>query len=218
MAFGCSDPEHSPRRGGQRPQMEVERAQGGAGVRVEAAAELVVRESGDGRATPLPPGAEEEAEDEGPYRLSELEAAASGSTEEAPVGETPPSEGAGVLGRLWVSAPGTLSPLHYDAQDSYLCQVRGEKRLLLWPAADLGALEPYPAEHAMARRLRVDVTGAGRPWPVRRARRRAGSARSPSYTRTKSKPCCSANDEKCSCTCRCVAAGASSHSHSVSGW
>jgi len=26
-------------------------------------------------------------------------------------------------GRLWVSAPGTVSPLHYDETDSYLCQV-----------------------------------------------------------------------------------------------
>ena len=40
--------------------------------------------------------------------------------------------GTGVLGRLWVSAPGTVSPLHYDLTDSYLCQVRGVKRLLLW--------------------------------------------------------------------------------------
>jgi hypothetical protein len=27
-------------------------------------------------------------------------------------------------GRLWVSAPGTVSPLHFDETDSYLCQVR----------------------------------------------------------------------------------------------
>jgi hypothetical protein len=27
-------------------------------------------------------------------------------------------------GRLWVAAPGTVSPLHYDETDSYLCQVR----------------------------------------------------------------------------------------------
>jgi len=68
-----------------------------------------------------------------------------------------------VLGRLWVSAPGTLSPLHYDAQDSYLCQVRGAKRLLLWPAEDLGALRPYPDDHPMARRLQVDVVGSSPP-------------------------------------------------------
>ena len=65
----------------------------------------------------------------------------------------------GVLGRLWVSAPGTVSPLHYDLTDSYLCQVRGRKRMLLWPEAALPSLEPYPTEDALARRLRVDVTG-----------------------------------------------------------
>lgn len=64
-----------------------------------------------------------------------------------------------VLGRLWVSAPGTVSPLHYDLTDSYLCQVRGTKRLVLWPPdTSMGALDPYPPSHALARRLRTDVT------------------------------------------------------------
>jgi len=65
----------------------------------------------------------------------------------------------GVLGRLWVSAPGTVSPLHFDLTDSYLCQVGGAKRLLLWPADALQSLEPFPPDDALARRLRVDVTG-----------------------------------------------------------
>ena len=38
-------------------------------------------------------------------------------------------------------------------------KVRGVKRLLLWPDVDLPALAPYPPDHALARRLRVDVTG-----------------------------------------------------------
>jgi len=61
-----------------------------------------------------------------------------------------------VLGRLWVSAAGTYSPMHYDCQDSYLCQVRGHKRLLLWPETALDALQPYPEDHPLARRLQVD--------------------------------------------------------------
>jgi len=65
-----------------------------------------------------------------------------------------------VLGRLWVSAPGTYSPLHYDMQDSYLCQVRGCKRMLLWPeGTTLEALRPYPDDHPLARRLKVSVLG-----------------------------------------------------------
>ena len=68
--------------------------------------------------------------------------------------------GAPVLGRLWVSAPGTLSPLHYDEQDSFLCQVQGEKRLLLWSDDALPLLQPYADDHALARRLQLDLTDA----------------------------------------------------------
>ena len=35
------------------------------------------------------------------------------------------------------SLPGTVSPLHFDETDSYLVQVRGTKRLLLWPEKEL---------------------------------------------------------------------------------
>jgi len=73
--------------------------------------------------------------------------------------EAPPGGYASVLGRLWVSAPGTLSPLHFDEQDSYLCQVRGAKRMLLWPAGLLRALRPYADDHPLARRLQLPLTG-----------------------------------------------------------
>ena len=43
--------------------------------------------------------------------------------------------GPAVLGRLWVSAPGTISPLHYDLTDSYLCQVHSSTRFTA-PALD----------------------------------------------------------------------------------
>ena len=62
-----------------------------------------------------------------------------------------------VLGRLWVSAAGTVSPLHYDMQDSYLCQVRGAKRMLLWPDTALPALRPFPDDHHLARRLQTSI-------------------------------------------------------------
>lgn len=71
------------------------------------------------------------------------------------------------LGRLWVSAPGTVSPLHFDATDSYLCQIQGKKRILLWPAKVLHELDPYPADHVQARRLQVDITGAKAPTDER---------------------------------------------------
>ena len=68
-----------------------------------------------------------------------------------------------VLGRLWVSAPGTVSPLHFDQQDSYLCQVRGVKRMLLWPDTLLPNFEPYSADHPLARRLQTSILAPAPP-------------------------------------------------------
>ena len=54
-----------------------------------------------------------------------------------------------------------MPPQHHTPpnpwQDSYLCQVRGVKRLLLWPDALLSALKPYPDDHPLARRLQQDI-------------------------------------------------------------
>ena len=109
-----------------------------------------------------------------PIYEEEAEEAEEAGEEEAEEAEEAGEEGGGseggaaVLGRLWVSAPGTVSPLHYDLTDSYLCQVRGTKRLLLWPSKSLRALDPYPPDHALARRLRVGVTGDEPPAKLRR--------------------------------------------------
>ena len=106
---------------------------------------------------------------EPPMPPSEGQAGEGGGEDDSDAGDSNGSAPS-VLGRLWVSAPGTVSPLHYDNTDSYLCQVGGVKRLLLWPKASLRALDPYPTDHPLARRLRVDVTGAApskrlkRPW------------------------------------------------------
>ena len=45
--------------------------------------------------------------------------------------------------------------------------MRGVKRLLLWPSRALRALSPYPPDHALARRLNVDVTGSKPPKRLR---------------------------------------------------
>ncbi|KAK9835053.1 hypothetical protein WJX81_007416 [Elliptochloris bilobata] len=60
--------------------------------------------------------------------------------------------------RLWLSCAGAVSPLHYDAATSFLTQVRGRKRLLLWEPGALGALKPYPALHILRRRARLAAT------------------------------------------------------------
>ena len=62
--------------------------------------------------------------------------------------------------RVWVSAAGTVSALHYDADWSALAQASGTKRLLFFPAADLDRIYPYPDGHPLRRRGRVDLTAA----------------------------------------------------------
>ncbi len=36
-------------------------------------------------------------------------------------------------------------------------QVKGRKRMLLWPAEAIGAFDPYPLGHPLYRRARVDI-------------------------------------------------------------
>lgn len=60
--------------------------------------------------------------------------------------------------RLWLSPRGSVSPLHYDASASFLTQVRGRKRMLLYRPEDLDRLYPYPDDSLLRRRARVDPT------------------------------------------------------------
>lgn len=64
-----------------------------------------------------------------------------------------------VVGRLWACAPGVWSPGHLDAVDSLLWQAVGAKRMVLFPRAAAPLLDPYPAGHALERRLRLPLTG-----------------------------------------------------------
>jgi len=61
------------------------------------------------------------------------------------------------LPRVWASRVGVSSPLHYDATDSHLVQVRGTKRLLLWPPSTLPELQPVLGDHPLARRCQLDL-------------------------------------------------------------
>lgn len=72
----------------------------------------------------------------------------------APGASRPP-----VMGRLWVCAPGVWSPAHFDDVDSLLWQAVGAKRMILFPRDATPLLDPYPAGHALERRLRVPLTG-----------------------------------------------------------
>jgi len=59
--------------------------------------------------------------------------------------------------RLWVSAEGAVSPAHFDNAASFLAQIHGRKRLLFFPPAAISDLYPYPTDHPLARRSRVDL-------------------------------------------------------------
>lgn len=63
--------------------------------------------------------------------------------------------------RLWVSARGSISPLHFDSAGSFLCQLRGAKHVVLFPPAALDRLYPYPQGHPLYRRSRVDLYESG---------------------------------------------------------
>lgn len=44
---------------------------------------------------------------------------------------------------LWIGRAGNVTKLHYDAYQNLLAQVRGQKRVYLFPPSQLSALYPY---------------------------------------------------------------------------
>jgi hypothetical protein len=60
--------------------------------------------------------------------------------------------------RLWLSPAGSETPMHYDRSASFLVQVFGRKKLLFLPPEALEVLQPFPDEHLLARRVRVDIS------------------------------------------------------------
>jgi hypothetical protein len=73
--------------------------------------------------------------------------------------------------RLWLSAAGSTSPLHFDSSASVLAQVTGTKRMLLYPPSALSRAHLYPDWHPLRRRSKVrldadvDVDDARRAFP-----------------------------------------------------
>ncbi|XP_065350020.1 bifunctional peptidase and arginyl-hydroxylase JMJD5-like isoform X3 [Cloeon dipterum] len=56
---------------------------------------------------------------------------------------------------VWLGPAGTVSPLHHDPKHNLLAQIRGYKRVLLFPAG-IDGLYPYPGECLMANTSQVD--------------------------------------------------------------
>ncbi|KAK4536521.1 hypothetical protein CDCA_CDCA08G2546 [Cyanidium caldarium] len=57
--------------------------------------------------------------------------------------------------RVWISAPGAITPLHYDAYPTELVQLRGRKRVTLFAPEDIPRLQMYPVGHPLQRRSRI---------------------------------------------------------------
>ena len=57
--------------------------------------------------------------------------------------------------RLWLSAAGSVSPLHFDSSASTLSQVTGTTRMLLYPPSTLARAHLYPNWHPLRRRSKV---------------------------------------------------------------
>ncbi|HEY2737171.1 MAG TPA: cupin-like domain-containing protein [Thermoanaerobaculia bacterium] len=63
--------------------------------------------------------------------------------------------------RLWISAPGCVTPLHYDLSNGLLCQVRGTKQVWLFDPAQFDRLYPrgsqFPGLDNFERQSQVDI-------------------------------------------------------------
>jgi len=70
----------------------------------------------------------------------------------------PPFVERGRLGaiNLWIGAQGSVTPLHYDAQDNLLAQIAGRKRITLFAPSQLARLYPYPMLSQIPHHARVD--------------------------------------------------------------
>eukprot|EP00899_Mesostigma_viride_P010045 jgi/Mesvir1/19041/Mv12803-RA.2 len=77
-----------------------------------------------------------------------LGTAARGASDSIPILSQPPF--------VWLSPAGAVSTLHYDASESFLVQLKGRKRMLLFAPEDLHRLYPYADDHPLRRRAQVD--------------------------------------------------------------
>jgi hypoxia-inducible factor 1-alpha inhibitor (HIF hydroxylase) len=58
---------------------------------------------------------------------------------------------------LLAGAAGHVTPAHYDEQQNLFAQLRGLKRVVLFPPDDFGCLYPFPLHHPCDRQAQVDL-------------------------------------------------------------
>uniref|UniRef100_T1JJC4 JmjC domain-containing protein n=1 Tax=Strigamia maritima TaxID=126957 RepID=T1JJC4_STRMM len=57
---------------------------------------------------------------------------------------------------LLIATEGNITPCHYDEQQNFFAQVRGSKRVFLFPPEQFECLYPYPVYHPHDRQSQVD--------------------------------------------------------------
>jgi len=62
-----------------------------------------------------------------------------------------PWDWSGYNDQLWIGHAGAVTPLHYDEFNGMLAQVRGTKRLHMWPPSQYHAMLAVPVAHPAAR-------------------------------------------------------------------
>ncbi len=50
-----------------------------------------------------------------------------------------------------------MTPAHYDEQENFFCQVRGFKRVILFPPSQFNCLYPFPIHHPHDRQSQVSI-------------------------------------------------------------
>jgi len=58
---------------------------------------------------------------------------------------------------LLIGPPGNVTPTHFDEQENLFCQIRGKKRVFLFPPDQFAALYPYKFHHPHDRQAQVDI-------------------------------------------------------------
>ena len=60
---------------------------------------------------------------------------------------------------LLIGLPGNITPVHYDEQQNFFCQVSGYKRIILFHPDQFKCLYPFPLYHPCDRQSQVWLAG-----------------------------------------------------------